>query len=271
MILECFYHAIGDDTANLLNKKHSHDNCYEIIQTISSGGNFIIKDAIYPICPGTVYLINAIDIHCSAPLNHEEYTRNKIILNSQMLDTIASFMGFEHIITDLFKSNGYAAINMSIQDQEKMDDAFAQVYNLYTKNDPDNNAHMLSLILQIIQSCYNNHRSESKNEVSGCVAKAIQYINNNIAYNITLSQLSKTVFVTKNHLCKQFKKETGLTVSEYIKLRRISIAKKKLQFSDMSVSEISLACGFSNFSYFSKLFKKHENTSPTSYRNRCTK
>ena len=28
MILECFYHAIGDDMTNLLNKKHSHDNCY---------------------------------------------------------------------------------------------------------------------------------------------------------------------------------------------------------------------------------------------------
>ena len=267
MILECFYHAIGDDMTNLLNKKHSHDNCYEIIQTISNGGTFIIKDALYPIRSGTIYLINAVDIHCSAPQSYEEYTRSKIILDSEMLDMIASFMGFEHIIFDLFKSNKYAAVNLSVTEKERIDNIFASIYDLYSKNNPDNNPQILSFILQILQICYNNH-NENRNEASSCVSKAIQYINDNIAYNITLSQLSKSIYVTKNHLCKQFKTETGMTVSEYVKIRRISMAKKKLQFGETSVSEISLECGFSNFSYFSKLFKRYEGITPTQYRNK---
>ena len=262
MILECFYHVKGNDKANLLNKKHSHDNCYELIQTISNGGNFVIKDTLYPISSGTIFLINAIDIHCSAPQNPDEYVRNKLVLNSKMLDNIASLMGFEHVRC--------ASVNVSMKEKEKIDDIFANIYDMYIESNPDNNPEMLSLILHFLQICFNNH-NENKYKASSCVSEAIQYINDNVAYNITLSQLSEALFVTKNHLCKQFKKTTGLTISEYIKLRRISIAKKKLQFSDMSVSDVSLACGFSNFSYFSKLFRKYEGITPTQYRNKYTR
>lgn len=270
MILECFYHVKGNDKANLLNKKHSHDNCYELIQTISNGGNFVIKDTLYSISSGTIFLINAIDIHCSAPQNPDEYVRNKLVLNSKMLDNIASLMGFEHVINDLFKNNRCASVNVSMKEKEKIDDIFANIYDMYIESNPDNNPEMLSLILHFLQICFNNH-NENKYKASSCVSEAIQYINDNVAYNITLSQLSEALFVTKNHLCKQFKKTTGLTISEYIKLRRISIAKKKLQFSDMSVSDVSLACGFSNFSYFSKLFRKYEGITPTQYRNKYTR
>ena len=62
VILECFYHVKGSD--KLTNQKHCHENCYELIQTISNQGNFVIKNAIYPITYGAVFLINAIDIHC---------------------------------------------------------------------------------------------------------------------------------------------------------------------------------------------------------------
>ena len=99
----------------------------------------------------------------------------------------------------------------------------------------------------------------------------MQYINDNIASDISLTQISEVLFVTKNHLCKQFKKATDMTINEYIKGRRISMAKKKLQFSDMSVSDIAQSCGFSNFSYFSKLFKNYEGLTPTQYREKYTK
>ena len=270
MIQECFYHVKGNDKSNLLSKKHSHENSYELIQTISNGGSFIIKDTLYPIMSGSVYLINAIDIHCSAPKNPYQYVRNKIIINSNKLDNIASVMGFEHIINNLFKENKCAAINLTVHEKEIVDDIFSNVYDLYTKSQEDNNLEILSLILHLLYICQKNC-NESKNINFGCVAQAIQYINDNVSYNISLSQLSKSLFVTKNHLCKQFKKSTGMTITEYIKLRRISIAKKKLQFSDVPISDIALACGFSNFSYFSKLFKKYEGITPTQYRNKYTR
>lgn len=268
MILECFYHVKGSD--KLTNEKHCHENCYELIQTISNEGNFVIKDTLYPIRRGTIFLINAIDIHCSVPQKQEEYVRNKIILNSQLLDKIAEDMGFAHVISNLFKENNSASINLSVSESEKIDSIFADVYNLYIQENPDNKLEILSLVLHFLQICFNCH-SENKTVISSCVSGAMQYINDNIASDISLTQISEVLFVTKNHLCKQFKKATDMTINEYIKGRRISMAKKKLQFSDMSVSDIAQSCGFSNFSYFSKLFKNYEGLTPTQYREKYTK
>ena len=268
MILECFYRVKGSDS--LTSEKHCHENCYELIQTISNEGNFVIKDTLYPIRHGAIFLINAIDIHCSAPQKQDEYIRNKIILNSQSLDKIAELMGFEHIISSLFKENNSASINLSVNESEKIDGIFAEVYTLYSQNNPDNKMEILSLILHFLQICFNCH-DEYKSTVSNCVSEAMQYINDNILSEISLAQICEAVFVTKNHLCKQFKKATDMTVTEYIKHRRISMAKKKLQFSNISISDIAQNCGFSNFSYFSKLFKKYEGITPTQYREKYRK
>lgn len=270
MILECFYRQKGGEDDAFINKKHSHEKCYELIQTISSGGNFVIKDTLYPIGNGVVFLINAIDVHCSVPENLDIYVRNKLVLNSEILDEVASLMGFEHIVSDLFKENKCASVTLPPDETEQVDDIFEGIYNLYSQNDPNNRAEMYSHIFHFLQICFNNH-NENQYAVSSCVTEAMRYINENIADDITLTRLSKALFVTKNHLCKQFKKNTAMTVIEYIKLRRISMAKKKLQFTDMSIADIAQFCGFDNASYFSKLFKKYEGMTPMQYRMRYTK
>ena len=56
---------------------------------------------------------------------------------------------------------------------------------------------------------------------------------------------------------------TGCTVNEYINRVRINYAYKKLREEDLSVGEVSDACGFSDISYFTKIFKKHTGILPS--------
>lgn len=265
MIIECYYHVKGSD--ELTNKKHCHEKCYELIQPLSNDGNFVIKDNLYPIKYGSVYLINAIDIHCSVPLNANEYVRNKISLKSDIIDLVAEVVGCKHIISNLFKENNSAIINMRSKEIEHVDSVFASIYSMYKENEDNNKLEIISSILHLLQICFDN-RDTSKEEHFDCVSEAINYINKNIAYDLTLTQISEALFLNKNYLSRRFKEKTSMTILEYIKERRISMAKKKLQFSDMSVSDIVQNCGFSNFSYFSKLFKSIEGITPTEYRNK---
>jgi two-component system response regulator YesN len=63
-----------------------------------------------------------------------------------------------------------------------------------------------------------------------------------------------------------FKKETGMSISDYLQQTRIEYAKELLLNTDQSVSEIANASGYSNLSYFSAIFKKITGTSPGEYR-----
>lgn len=268
MLLECFYHEKGSD--KLINEKHCHEKCYEIIQTISTDGNIMIKDTLYPIEHGTVFLINAIDIHCSAPKNVNEYVRNKIIMDSDILDALAKLLGCEDVVSNLFKENNSASVNLTVNEIEHVDAVFAEVYNLWKENDVHKSFDIYSKILHILQICYDNH-NEKKPRISDCVSKALQYINENITNDISLDAMSNALFINKYHLCKQFKKSTDLTIMEYIQTRRLSMAKKKLQFSNLKITEIATSCGFSNFSYFSNFFKRSEGITPTQYRDKYKK
>lgn len=66
------------------------------------------------------------------------------------------------------------------------------------------------------------------------------------------------------------KKETGRSLAQYMLEKGVEKAKKLLQ-SDMSVKNVALQTGYSNFSYFSKVFRDVEGMSPMEYRGKIRK
>ncbi|MCF2132464.1 AraC family transcriptional regulator [Strepomyces sp. STD 3.1] len=95
----------------------------------------------------------------------------------------------------------------------------------------------------------------------------LNYIFNHIYDNPTLNQLAETSELHPNYLSKVFKKEVGKSVSQYIQEQRIEEAKKLLQFSTHTISEISALLNFHDQSYFTSIFKKIVNMTPKQYRN----
>ena len=263
MVIECFYHEKGSDS--LTNKHHMHENCYEIIQTLSQNGNFMIKDTLYPIDHGTIFLINAIDLHCSVPENVAEYSRNKIAMNSHILDSVAALLGCSDMVYSLFRDNNCAAFNLGLSEIEQVDALFYDIFKLYEENEPTKRMELYSKILRLLQFCYDNHKEKTQ-KISDCVSRTLTYINNNISHDISLDEISSNLFINKSYLCRQFKKATNMTIVEYIYKRRLSMAKKKLQFTNLSISDIAFICGFSSFSHFSNFFKKCEGVTPSHYR-----
>ena len=68
------------------------------------------------------------------------------------------------------------------------------------------------------------------------------------------------------HLNVLFRKETGVTVKQYISDYRLNLSKKLLCNPHIKVSEIAERCGYSNANYFSKVFRASENMTPVEYR-----
>lgn len=94
-----------------------------------------------------------------------------------------------------------------------------------------------------------------------------RFIKDNIGeMRLSRDEIANYVYLNPDYLTRMFKKQTGFSISDYLQQQRIEYAKKLLIETDMPVSEIALSAGYSNFSYFSTIFKKITQLNPMEYR-----
>lgn len=98
-----------------------------------------------------------------------------------------------------------------------------------------------------------NRDSDKQTEI---IKHVIEYISDNYNNEITIDTLSQFAGYSRAHLSRQFKKATGLSIVEYVNYIRCTNAHTMLVGENKTVSEVALECGFSNMSYFSKIYKR---------------
>lgn len=99
------------------------------------------------------------------------------------------------------------------------------------------------------------------------VAKmAMRYISANYENHISVKDICDAVGYSKSTVLAAFRKEYSLTVNAYLTNLRLEQAKKMLSGGEFTVYEIATRCGFSDQSYFSKVFSRKYGVTPTDYR-----
>jgi len=86
------------------------------------------------------------------------------------------------------------------------------------------------------------------------IQRVLAYIGEHLAESLSMEELATKSYMSKSSLMHKFKKETGYTVHQYIKSKRLLLARDLLK-TDMSVMEIAAAAGFGDYSTFSRAFK----------------
>ena len=101
---------------------------------------------------------------------------------------------------------------------------------------------------------------------SPLIQKAVIFIESDLSADLSLKNLSSLLNISASYLSTLFKKETGITITEYVNRKRIRHAAHLLATTHLQVQSIALHCGIPDVNYFSKLFKKHLGRSPKDYR-----
>ena len=78
--------------------------------------------------------------------------------------------------------------------------------------------------------------------------------------------MADAVGINPFYLSHLFRKEMGISFLEYLTSVRLSIAKKLLKQTSLSILQVCLEVGYQDPSHFAKIFKKKEGMSPTEYR-----
>jgi len=93
-----------------------------------------------------------------------------------------------------------------------------------------------------------------------------EYIEDHLEETISIEALAGIVGLSMYHFARAFKQSEGLTPHDYLVQRRVRRAQELLASTDLPLSEIALASGFSDQSHCARRFREHVGITPSSYR-----
>ena len=109
-------------------------------------------------------------------------------------------------------------------------------------------------------------KEESLREYSPLIRNVINTINFNLQAPLSLKALAGQFNVSPGYLSTQFKRESTMTLTDYINFRRIERGGHLLEVTSLPIQQIAENCGFLDVNYFTRLFKRQFGTTPRDYR-----
>lgn len=126
-------------------------------------------------------------------------------------------------------------------------------------------AHVIESYILLILNKYENIKR--RNGIPWIVQDVKQYIETKFIENITLKDCATLYFVNEKYLGRIFQKNIGMSFHKYLNYIRCENAKLKLKSGFATITEIAFDCGYSDVTYFNRVFKQLYGLTPGEYRN----
>lgn len=244
-----FYFDKSKITPSEVGGMNWHSNI-EIIYCVSGEGYVNCDTRKHPISAGDIVVINTQISHGIQTDSQVEYYY--LIIDDEFCKS-NGINTSELIFTEYIKSQSLADVFLEIANTIENSESYSKTY-IY--------ALIRSKVLQLLIAmcdcclCENIERNISSSIALERVKETMIYIQKNFAKNLTLDLLASNVNVCKNHLAREFKKYTKITIVEYINSLRCKNAQMCILKGE-SVASAATSSGFDNLSYFSRTYKKH--------------
>ncbi len=231
-------------------------NSFLILYTISGNGQLKYFDKTYHLKANQCFFINCLNYHYYETLQNSNWEFLWLHFNGP------SALGYYNTFID----NGFNIIN--IQNSFEFESIIRRIISINQRKDISTEIQASNLITSLLSELLiSNCTNEATHiYIPTYVKETMKYIDTHFYEDLSLDKLSDMVSISKFHLSKEFKRFTGFSIGEYIITNRLSFAKEQLKYSNASISIISEQCGIPNVSHFIKLFKKHEGTTPLTFR-----
>lgn len=251
------------------NQFHFHDHL-EILLTMSEGGNLFIRNKIYPISRGSLFVLSPDDLHRSIPQPGSLYQFYSIRFypedvsgfSSESFDLLGCFSDHEqfnhriqlhgdqldHLLKLINKMEFYLSVDCS---------AYGKTVLLKA---------LLAELMVYINFLYNTppRALPPDNTEISRLEPVLAYIHDHISEELNLDTLARQIFVSKYYLSRRFKEVMGFSLSEYIIRRRLSHSKPLLR-QGCSVALAGERSGFNSSAHFIRTFTRYVGVSPKQY------
>lgn len=267
---------------NVPTEYHSH-NFIEIAFVEDGEGMHQIGEESMPCGKGDIFLLNCSVKHRFVPARDRSLTICNCVFLPEFFDyslvgnksfqTLSNIYLFRSFFVDDCRS--YIRFAIPEQDFAKINGLINDIYNEFNTETTGFleliRAYMIELLIYILRKTQNDAAitsfSSFNKDLNPFVnQKIISYIEEHFKSDVTIGDLSVMSFLSPAQFCRVFKKTTGFTVKEFMQKTRVEVACKMLRETNKTIGEISLAVGYSDFKYFTKLFTRIIGKTPSVFR-----
>ena len=240
---------------------HYHD-FHKVVIFISGKAAYHIEGKVYQLKPWDILLVSRHSIH--RPEIDPSVPYERFIL------WIQNDLPWQELLKCFQKANdrSYNLVRLHSALQEKMRDILSELENSANSDGYGKDILTQSLFIQFM--VYLNRIFLEKQYIfdkksfsfDSQIANILQYINHNLNGDLSVENLSSRYYVSKYHLMRKFKEETGYTLHNYIINKRLLMARTLIS-QGMPVTKAALESGFSEYSTFSRAYRKQFKASPS--------
>lgn len=241
---------------------HFH-SVYEIYYFMSGDCEILVDSIRYKMKPHSLILIPPNILHGIQVNSKEDYVRTVLYLRGDELIPERQYL-LERVMHKHTRHFGRDVYYENIEEYH-LDELFLNLKQLEDK--PQDLKDILEpiyteMLLAKIYLLTNELRPSTDNYgVPAKITEVANYINNHLTENINLADIASTFFISKNYLNQSFKQVTGYTVMEFVRLKRVLLA-KSLMVNGESAINAALHVGFADYSSFYRAYVKYMYTGP---------
>ena len=253
---------------------HCHDG-YEVLMMKRGNVDMQIEDRMITLQPGDIVLIPPYVFHFARQQSTDTYCRVVLNMKEALIQSlIASNESYRHITDVFYQTPDYHIHVNGSTLRQLIDLACALEATSGSKADAYGATILSKSLLSIILVILNRQAAASSvapilpqtqtPSMPKVVTDVIHYVDQNLAGDLSVSGIAESVHLNSVYLTRRFRQYSGLSLQQDIIEKRLAEAKRMLR-NGQSPTEVCYACGFNNYSNFSRTFTNHVKISPRQY------
>ena len=263
-LLEKFrlFHLQSPTGANV--EYHYHEFC-KLLLLVSGRGGYVVDGQRYLLQPGDVILIGSRSAHRPELEGNSAYERIIIYISPEFLqqsstpdcDLLSLFAGHKGHVLRLRENERKKVFGLagSLEKELSGTEFGREILS---------NGALLRLLVEIgrcqrQEGAFNPHPVTPEDQR---VVEWMQYLDGHLHEDLDMDALAEHFFISKFHMMRLFRQQTGFTIHTYLLQRRL-LAARQLMEKGLRATEACYRCGFRSYSSFTRAYNKHFGTTPT--------
>jgi AraC family cel operon transcriptional repressor len=253
---------ITSETENKVLHQHEY---YEIFLTLSEDITHHINNKTEILKKGTLTFIRPDDVHVYTH-SKKPYTFINLAFSKELANSIFSCLGNNFPMNAFLTMEFPPSVVLSESDTHSLKALLHEINMLDFNNSKQKSLYCKMILITIFAKYFSHYISNSQdtcpewlNEVCNLMAQK-KYFSEGINAMVRLSGKSY------EHLSRSIKKYKNVTLSGFVNNIRLNHAANLLKYTNLSITDIAIECGYNNVSYFPTCFKKKYGLSPKTFR-----
>ena len=242
---------------------HYHEFC-KILLLVSGQGGYYVEGQHYLLSPGDIVLIGSRCVH-KPELEEVPYERIILYVSPEYLrqmstkdcDLLSVFSGAGGHVLRLKEARRKAVFSLAAALERELD-------RTEFGREISTSCGLLQLVVELgrCMADLDARLPQPGMPENRRVLEIMHYLDRNLAEDIDMDRLAEQFYISKFHMMRLFRRETGTTIYLYLTLKRL-IRARDLMAGGMSATEACLLSGFRSYSSFTRAYGKHFGTTPT--------